>query len=480
MFNIAGRLVPAIITFATVPIYLSYIGETQYAFVGVLVTMQSMFILLDGGFSAGYLRRVAEFTIKKNSKKRLSNLTLSVEILFILISAIIYILMYNSLGWMVESWLKTDFVFSFDALKLIFAIVSIRFLILPYYACLKGFSKFDWVNTINITSSVAKFILALVLLETYTSDVISILIAFLVISFSETFIIRLMVFKLVPYKDLSIQQGFVEILKIKRFIGGMALVSFLSALLSQLDKVVVSNILSLDSFSYYSIAALLATIPLIISTPIAGAIYPKLVQSVSIRTNELEYQYLFASKYISVLVFPICCMVLFNSDFILYFWTNSESVMSEGSGPLSILIVANTILAIMSMPYFISLAYGDTSIPIRTNLIALILSLPAFYILGGKYNTIGVSIVWLSINFIFLFVYLYMIKLNQYLSYECLLNWIFNINLKSLLISVIFSVLAKEIVAFTNDIAMQFLAIPLLFSINVFSCYRLVKLKSYL
>ncbi len=482
-FNIAGRVIPAIITFASVPIYLSYVGEKQYAFIGLLVTIQSIFLLLDGGFSSGYLRRVAEFSVSKKNSNRLSDLTVSVELIFLLISSMIFLLIYFSSNWLAINWLKSnkdELIVVAEALGIMAAVVAVRFLILPYYACLKGFSKFDWINILNVGSALAKTCLAILALEFYSSSVVYILIAFLIVYIFELLVIRCLVFFLVPYKHISIKSGFNEVFKIKKFIGGMALISLFSALLSQLDKVVVSSLLPLEVFSYYSMAALLATIPLIISTPIAGAVYPKLVQSVSKKSKEVELQYLYAAKYIAVLVFPICTTILLNSEFILYLWTQNESVMLQGSGPLSVLIVANTILSIMSMPYFISLSYGDTAIPIKTNLVAIIVSMPAFYYLGSNYGAIGISFGWLIINLIFILIYTVMIRSNNYLSKACIWEWVVNVNLKSLVVSLLFAKLMKELLALMDNITLQVMVILVLSLINVFSCYKLVKNKSEL
>lgn len=482
-FNIAGRIIPAIITFASVPIYLSYVGEKQYAFIGILVTIQSIFLLLDGGFSAGYLRRVAEFSISKKTTNRLSNLTLSVELIFLLISILIFFLIYFASNWLAINWLNTDsvdLVLATESFAIIAAVVAVRFLILPYYACLKGFSKFDWVNILNVGSALAKTLLAVVALEFYKSSVIYVLSSFLIVYIFELLVIRGMVLFLVPYKNLSMRQGFNEVFKIKKFIGGMALVSLLSALLSQLDKVVVSSLLPLEVFSYYSMAALLATIPLIISTPIAGAVYPKLVQSVYKKDKELDVQYLYAARYVAVLVFPICTTILFNSEFILYLWTQNESAMLQGSVPLSVLIVANTILSIMSMPYFLSLSYGDTAIPIKTNLVAIIVSIPVFYYLGSNYQAIGISFGWLIINLIFILIYTFMIRVDGYLSKHCIFEWVVNINLKSLVISLLFAMFMKEMLTFVSNVTLQIIVVLVLSLINVFTCYKLVRNKSKL
>ena len=63
--------------------------------------------------------------------------------------------------------------------------------------------------------------------------------------------------------------------QIKAFAGGMAAVALLSLLLTQMDKILLSRLLSLEAFARYSLAAVLANGLAVITAPIATVLIPE-------------------------------------------------------------------------------------------------------------------------------------------------------------------------------------------------------------
>ncbi|MEX6384856.1 hypothetical protein AB6F61_18465 [Providencia hangzhouensis] len=60
--NLIGKLIIAGAAFLAVPIYVNILGKESYSLVSLLTTIQAIFILLDGGISAGYLRQIAFYS----------------------------------------------------------------------------------------------------------------------------------------------------------------------------------------------------------------------------------------------------------------------------------------------------------------------------------------------------------------------------------------------------------------------------------
>jgi len=64
-------------------------------------------------------------------------------------------------------------------------------------------------------------------------------------------------------------------------------VTFLAILLTQLDKVLLSRLLSLESFGYYTLAATVAGVLYMVIGPITSAFYPRLVE-LSTQENRVQ------------------------------------------------------------------------------------------------------------------------------------------------------------------------------------------------
>lgn len=71
------------------------------------------------------------------------------------------------------------------------------------------------------------------------------------------------------------------IVRIRRFAAGMAATTLLSLLLAQVDKILLSKIVSLKDFGFYTLAASAAGALYFLVTPVVTAISPRLTELVA-------------------------------------------------------------------------------------------------------------------------------------------------------------------------------------------------------
>ncbi|OED98591.1 oligosaccharide flippase family protein [Vibrio breoganii] len=418
-YNLTGKLTTSIIAFLVVPVYINYVGKEPYAIIGVLTTIQAIFILLDSGMSAGFLRQVAYLNAKKEHQK-ITNITACMELIFFIFSAIVFIVLFSSSDYIANNWLNLSDDFIQEGLRsieFIAVIVALNFMALIYQASLKGSQKFGVANLINVGGAVSKFIFSIILLEYYQNSINSIMKGYALVSVLQLICLRLYTrpFTRDAYTDWS--DGIKQILSIKKFIGGMAFISLTSALLAQIDKVILSKIVPLEEFSYYTIAALFASIPLTISAPVAGAIYPSFIAYLAEDKRKINDFYHSCASFLSILIYPIACILYFYSFDLIFLWTNDITLSENTYRIAKILIIGSAILSIMSMPYFLSLALGKTKIALSTNILAIILSIPLMYLLTSEYGAVGGAFGWLFINLLFLTVFVGLLHRSS-LRYE--------------------------------------------------------------
>lgn len=68
---------------------------------------------------------------------------------------------------------------------------------------------------------------------------------------------------------------------ILKYLGGMVIISLLSAANIQIDKLMTSKVFRLEEFGYYYNATILSQIPVLIATAIAVAIFPMMTKLIS-------------------------------------------------------------------------------------------------------------------------------------------------------------------------------------------------------
>ena len=182
-------------------------------------------------------------------------------------------------------------------------------------------------------------------------------------------LVLLIVFKVNLWNELKTDSKIVfskELLNtIWKFALGMMGIAFISAINIQIDKLVTSKILSLKSFGYYSLAATISQIPLLIATPIIVAIFPVFSKLVS--TNNIKEKIIYFHKFafvITMISAPIVACIFLYSIPLVTLWTGDIIIAKAVNTTVKVLVTGGFFLCLQLIPYYVSLANGHT----RTNI----------------------------------------------------------------------------------------------------------------
>lgn len=175
--------------------------------------------------------------------------------------------------------------------------------------------------------------------------------------------------------------------------------TLLVLLLMQVDKIILSRILSLEMFGYYILAGTVASVLYQLTAPITQAYYPRFTELV---TKEdipgLITIYHQAAQLISVLVVPAALILVFFGERLLTVWTGDES-LAHNVAPLMALLALGTMLnSLMHIPYMLTLAYGWPGFAVRQNTVAVLLLVPAILWAAPRYGAIGAAWIWIILN----------------------------------------------------------------------------------
>jgi O-antigen/teichoic acid export membrane protein len=177
------------------------------------------------------------------------------------------------------------------------------------------------------------------------------------------------------------------------FFGFMALNTGLLTLMSQLDRLLASGILTLDQLGLYGIAATLAAAAISISYPVAVAALPRFTRLLAsdklLAVQQLHYEI----QLVIICVFaPACGLLFVYADSILIAYLGQQTA-SEQVAPflrqLSLSIFANSLL---STTYNLAVAGGRVKGLLIANLVAIIFSFSAILIGNKIFGAKGVAI----------------------------------------------------------------------------------------
>lgn len=165
---------------------------------------------------------------------------------------------------------------------------------------------------------------------------------------------------------------------------------------SQMDRIVLSRSVPVDSFGVYVVVANLALAFLALQAPITRAYFPILVQDVKQNghANPATLNRLLLGSTL-VCVFPALAMCI-GADSVLRMWVNNEHFVQMGTTPLRLLLIAMCFNAIYSCFYQVIVAQGFAHIVIKINLACLFMGIATAAILHGHSSLWVGGAIWVT------------------------------------------------------------------------------------
>lgn len=401
--NFIGQGWTAIMGIAFMPIYIKYLGLEAYGLIGFYAVLQAWFTLLDMGITQTLNREMARYSAGIHTPNSISDLLRSLEIVSFIIGLLICTLVWGASNWIATYWFKAnvldDSTIS-NALLLMGLVIALRFIEGLYRGALLGLQHQVTVNLINIFFSTLRFGIVIAPLHYYSARIEVFFAWQALCSILSVLVFTGFVYKNIALANYSPKFSKNAISQVKTFAKGVMGITFLALLLTQVDKVLLSKLLSLEDYGIYTLAATLAGGLALIAGPITQAIYPKLVELVSQKDLvSLTNTYHQGAQLVSITVIPVGLMLVFFGESILTLWSN-DLILAKSAAPILIpLALGSMFNCLFWMPYQLQLAYGWTSFAIKLNSIAVVILVPGIYFLTIQYGAIGAAWAWALLNF---------------------------------------------------------------------------------
>jgi O-antigen/teichoic acid export membrane protein len=199
--------------------------------------------------------------------------------------------------------------------------------------------------------------------------------------------------------------------------------------------------LSLKEFGYYSLAGILSQVPVLIITPIAVAILPRMVKYVA-NTEKAKLIKLF---HINTFVLSVLAasgamvLFLFTKDIVLI-WTRDYVIADAIDNVTKVLLIGGIFLSFQYMPYYLAIANGHTKTNLRLGSISVICVIPVLIFYVKQYGLVGATFTWLIMN-LFATFYLGYFIISKFLEKE-FKRWLINGTLIPLILTFLIGVVS--------------------------------------
>lgn len=410
--NYAGQLYLTLIGIVVTPFYLQYLGAEAYGLVGFFALMQAWMNLLDLGLSPTLGRQAAYARGTENGFEFFKKLLKSFEIIFLGLAITVFLSIFLGKSWLAVEWINSEGIETSTltyCIGLMGVMVGLRWFVGLYRSGINGLEDQIWLNAANIVITSLKFLGSLFLLMFITTDVKHFFEYQLVISLIEVGAFMHRFYSRLPtttYSPKIIDFDFFAVRDVAPFAIGIAYTAGIWVLVTQTDKLILSGILPLSEYGYFSLVALVAGAVTILSGPISQAILPRLTLLYSQnKKKELLEIYGNASQLAVLITLSVASMVGFYSKPLLYAWTGNMEAAEWGASILLWFALGNGILGISAYQYYLQVAFGNLKLHVVGSTISAIIQVPLIYYAAKSYGAYGAGVAWFSFRTIWFFVW---------------------------------------------------------------------------
>lgn len=387
---------------AFIPYYIRYLGIEAYGLIGLFAALQAWLTILDLGMTPTLGREMARFTGGEHTAESIRTLLRSIEALALLLGLFIAASVYFASGWIATSWLQTqdlDPAVVAAAIGLMGLVIALRFIEGLYRSAVVGLERQVAYNLVTALMATLRAGGAVGVLVWISPSILAFFLWQGTVSILTVGILARLTYRILPATGQVARPSLAALRPVYKFAGGMVGVSILSALLMQIDKILLSRLLPLSEFGQYTLAATAAGALYFLISPISQAYFPRLCAQLAANDSEgFIRSYHMAAQSISVIAGSAAIVVIFFSERLVRLWTGDATLAAQVAPILSILAFGNLLNGLMYAPFLAQVAHGWTSLTNRINLFAVFLIIPALIWTVPHFGAMGAAVVWVCLN----------------------------------------------------------------------------------
>jgi O-antigen/teichoic acid export membrane protein len=439
--NFIGKGWTVLIGLIFVSFYIRFLGIEAYGLVGFYVALQSMLNILDFGLSTTINREMARYSVQPEKADEARDLARSLEVLYWVIGAIIAVGLYYAGPWIASDWVKLQTLptgMVQKALSIMGIAIALQWPGNLYNGGLLGLERLVLQNSVIAFCSVLRNVGAVLALWLITP---SLVVFFSWQIFANSVQALMMAFSFwwsMPKGSRPARCNINSLRSVWRFTVSMGASGLAGLLLSQIDKVILSNILSMSNFAYYTLATQVNGAVRMSTNSIFSAFLPRM-SALTAKRDERELRSLYhqVCQLVSAVIMPMSAVIAFYSFEIIEIWMRDATIAQAAAPIASVLVMGSVFSSMIGVPFDLTIARGWATYGLYQNTLAAVVLVPIIIALARTYNGIGAAFAWLILN-IGLFAISAPIIHHRVLRGE-LLKWFVRDNATPLILSVIVS-----------------------------------------
>lgn len=386
----------SLLSMLTIPIYIRLLGVSEWGLVAACASLQILSNFIDAGFSQIVPRWAAQ---EAQHPARLRQHVALFRRLYIGLGLAMFGILQASAVYLAHQWFQVPAERA-DALELAIRIVSFQFLFQfinnLHIGVWHGLQRQVLANARACGFGTLKHAAALLALMASTQQAWVYALAFASVACIEVCANALSVHRMLGNEASSAPDGKVALAPLLKEVSVLSGGILVGLLVSQLDRIILSRTVDVASFGVYTVVATLALAFLQLQAPVTRAFFPLIVRDIQ------HYgQVSMANMKKMLLGTVLCCTLpaLTASAFaplILTLWLHDAEVVTMGTTPLRLLLLAIALNSVYGCIYQVFIAKALSHMVLKINLISLAGAVFLTSLLGFSHGIVLGGIIWIA------------------------------------------------------------------------------------
>ena len=401
--NLVGTFWSITLGVVCAPLFIKLMGVEAYGLVGVFVTLQSIFVVLDAGIGATLNREIARLSAADGDAQKHRDLVYTLQLIYwfsaLLAGALIFALApVVARRWVNPQALSPETVSA--CVRMMGVAVAVQFPFNFYQSGLVGLQRQVLLNGFTVALSALRWLGTLLALWLISPAPEVFFAGQIATSAVGTAAAGLLLWRCLPEMDGGRPHFRADLLrKLRRFSASYAANSLANLGLLQGDKIILSALLPLRMFGYYTLAQTVSKSLYAIIISLNCAIFPQFSGLVALgREADLSRMYHRACQLMSVTLMPLAVMLAVFSREVLMLWTGDPDIVENTRLILELLASGMMLYGVFQVPFFLQVAHDWWRLLLRTNLLLLLVVVPLNVVMARSFGGAGAAAVWVLLN----------------------------------------------------------------------------------
>lgn len=403
--NFIGRGWGLLSVLLVTPAYARQLGLAAYGLVGLYATLLTMMAFADLGFTATLNRELARLSpLGAEAARRMGDTVRTVETLYTVVVPLMALALWSVAPFLADRWLNLGTLSRDEvvlAIRLMGTGIALQLPAGLFIGGLQGRQEQTTATAVQLVWGIGTAGLTLAAMHMLGATVVVFAAVQVLTNLLYVLVARWLLWRSVarhgPIGKSRFERDVLD--GLWRYAAGMLAMALLSTALTQMDKLAISRLMSIREVGTYLLATTVATAPLMLATPIAAAVFPRLTGDVAgSDTAGISATYRLATQLVALAIAPVSAvLVVFMTPFVLA-WTGSADTAAAVSPSARFLVCGQLLQALTLVPYYLGLAHGSVRMNLTVGAVSLLLLTPLLIVGVPRFGLEGAAGSWLLMN----------------------------------------------------------------------------------